>query len=436
MILGVIGVALVAAILTYVVLRTIDPPERQVQAPPLTTPAASTTTTTLPEGPPITNAELVQLIERLVPFVEDHRQLTFVTPPSVVLDDDATYDEALRTYLGGADGMLQRLDTPFELLGLNPNDAEMTDALVAFHGDKTVVFYDTVHNLVHVRAVPATPYLSAVLVVGLTEHLNDQHFETDAIATPGAYGDATFGLATLVGGDAWRIAAAWADTQSATDQDQIRAELQARRGNDADTAQVPSALASWLRYPAEGGVTYTANLVTSQSSAPLDATFADPPDGSAQVLAPARLAAEIGQLDVAVPEVEGTVESSGTFGRFFLEAMMAPVVDEDTLALAMNGYRGDTLVIFENDDGQSCARLDVTTGDAAIDNTFKALTEWAAQRNGSVTSLADPDRTGRELVRLDVCSPGGGNTGSTTTTAPGGPSGTDPSTTIPRGPRP
>lgn len=435
MVLGVIGVALAAAIVTFLVLRVIRPPKSTVEAPPTTSGSATTTTTTLPKGPVITPAELVRLTDELAPFVERTRQLDFTTRPTALLEDDVTYATALRTYLGRSRGLMDRLSSPFDLFGLNPNDADLARSLQAFNGDKTVVFYDTVRNIIHVRAVPATPYLSTMLVVGLTEQLDDQHFTTDAVAAPEAYGDGTFGLSTLVGGDAWRVASAWADTRSPRDQQQIRAELTARRGDDADSAKVPAVLAAWLRYPADHGVTFTANLVTARSSDPLDTVFADPPDGSAQVLAPARVAARLGQLPVATPKVDGTVESTGTLGRFFLEAALTPVVSDSVLSLAMNGYRGDTLVVFENDRSASCARIDVTTGDSSPDHMRSALTTWAAQRNGSVTLVADPSRAGRQLVRLDVCSGGGGNPDTTTTTT-GGATGTNPSSTVPRGPRP
>lgn len=435
MILGVIGVALVAAVVTYLVLRVVRPPERQVRAPVTTVAATSTTTTTLPQGPAITAAELAALTEQLVPFVEQTRQLEFTTFPTAILDDDATYAAALRTYLARSDGLMERLTTPFEVLGLNPNDADMGTALQAFVGDRSVVFYDTVQNIIHVRAVPATPYLSAVLVVGLTEQLDDQHFTTDQIAAPAAYGDGVFGMKTLVGGDAWRVATAWAATQSGADQEQIRAELQARRGDDTDTAKVPTALAGWLRYPADSGITFTSNLVTARSSAPLDAVFGDPPDGSAQVLAPARIAAGIDQLAVAEPVVDGAVESSGVFGRYFLETMLSPLVSEDVLVRSMNAYRGDTLVVYENTESQSCVRMHISTGESEPTTMQEAVSTWATQRNGTVSLVADPDRAGNRLVHLEVCGGGGGSPDTTTTTS-GAAAGTDPSSTVPRGPRP
>lgn len=436
MVIGVIAVALVAAIVTYLVLRVVRPPKPRAVVPTTAPFTSTTTTTTLPSGPVVTAAELSRLVDELVPFIERTRQLEFTSHPTVLLEDDVTYAASTRDYLARGSAFAERLSDPFEVLGLNPNDADMATALGAFEGDKGVVFYDTVHNIVHVRATPATPYLSTMLVVGLTEQLDDQHFTTDRIAAPTGYGDSTFGMATLVGGDAWRIAAAWADRRPTADQAQIRDELQARRGADTDTARVPAALAAWLRYPADHGVRFTANMVTARSSASLDSVFRSPPDGSAQVLAPARIAAHIDQLEVTTPQVDGTVASKGTFGRFFLEAMFGTLVPEDTLELALNGYRGDTLVVYENEQSGTCVRMDVTTGDAAPDNMNKAMTAWASARNGSVQLVDDPERDGRRLVRLDVCSGGGGTPDSTTTTTIAGAQGTDPSSTIPGGPRP
>lgn len=433
MILGVIAVALAAAVVTYAVLRVIRPPARRVVAPPATvTPASTTTTTTLPRGPAITPAQLSRLTDELIPFVEQQRQLKFTTHPTTLLENDATYQASLRAYLARSRAFLGRLSTPFEVLGMNPNDADMTRSLDAFWGTKSAVFYDTVHNIVHVRAVPATPYLSTVLVVGLTSELDDQHFPTDQIAAPRAYGEDDFGMATLAGGDAWRIAAAWAATRPPSEQNEIRVEMDARRGDDTDTSKIPSALADWFRYPADQGVRFTMDLVTSRSSAPLDSVFTNPPDGSAQVMAPARIAGQIGQLPVAVPIVDGKVSSSGTFGAFFLESLLAPVVPDDVLSLAMDGYRGDSLVAYDSAGSGACVRMEVTTGDSAPDNMHRALTQWASTRQATVTLVADPQRPGRRLVQLDMCT-GGGNSGSTTTTT-SGPAGSNPSSTVQGGP--
>lgn len=434
MILAVIGLALLAALVTYLVLRLIRPPEPRVA--PATTTVSTTTSTTLPSGPTITAAELARLVDELVPFVQDARRLTFRSAPEVVLSDEAAYTAALDAHLAAGEDWLERLTVPFEVLGLNANDADMTGALRAFTGEKTAVFYDPENATVHVRPVPATPYLSTMVVVGLVQALDDQHFRTGAVAAPEAYGDGTFGLATLVGGDAWRIASQWADGRSADDQLQIRDELQTRRGADADTARVPAALAEWLRYPADEGVRFTANMVTSRSSGPLDAAFRNPPDGSAQVQSPARFTAHIDQLSVATPRVDGQVHSSGTLGRLFLEAAVGPVAPSDQLARAMSGYRGDTLVAYESDDAGSCVRMDVTTGDAEPDHMHQVLDLFAAQRGGEVALVPDPDRDGRRLVRLDLCVGGGSAPDSTTTTTTPGSAGTDSPSTVPGGPLP
>lgn len=436
MILGVLAVALVAGVVTYLVLRVVRPPKPRAAVPTTTLFESTTTTTTLPRGPAITAAELATLVDQLIPFVQQKRQLTFTTHPTAILEPDATYSASLRDYLDRSKGFTTRLSEPFDVLGMNPSDANMNDALQAFQGSKSVVFYDTIHNIVHVRAVTATPYLSTMLVVGLTEELDDQHFTTDAIASPTAYGDAQFGLSVLVGGDGWRIASMWADGRSPSDQREIRAELKARRGADNDASKVPAALAAWLRYPAEDGVTFTQDLVTATSSDPLNVVFRTPPDGSAQVLAPARIAAGLGQLPVATPAVDGKVTSSGTFGRLFIDAFLSPVVPSDLLDLAMDGYRGDTLVAYDKPDGATCVRLDVTTGDSDPANMRKALQGWASQRNGHVTDVDDPSRPGAKLVRLDVCSGGGGSPNTTTTSTIAGATGTNSSSTVPGGPLP
>ncbi len=430
MILGVIGVALAAAIATYLVLRVIRPAKHRVAAPPTTVAdTTTTTTTTLPKGAPITAAQLKALTASLVPFVEHTRQLSFTSAPKPVLEDSAAYDRAFTAYLAHSDGLADRLSTPFKVLGMNPNEADLDRAMTAFYGTRTVAFYDTTTNTLHVRATPATPYLSAMLVVSLTEQLDDQHFTTDRIADPPAFGDGVIGLRTLVEGDGWRVANAWVNSRPPKEQSQAQAELKARRGGDADTKRVPAALADWLRLPANVGPSFTSNLVTATSSAPLNAAFKAPPDGSAQVTSPGRFQAPVAQLAVAVPDVDGKVDASGTFGQFMLNEFLDGVASDRVLSLAMNGYRGDTLVAYEKG-SRSCVRLDVSTGDSSPTNMRAALGAWATQRDGKVTLVPDAAHKGRKLVRLDVCTPGSDDSGSTTTTTTG-PSGSNSSSTIP-----
>ena len=290
MILGMIGVALAAAIVTYLVLRVVRPPKHRVAAPPTTVEnSTSTTSSTVPAGPAITQAQLDRLTQRLVPFVEKTRQLKFTSPPKPKLDDDLAYTRSFRASLARNDALMRRLTVPFEVLGMNPNDVSLTDALQTFYGDKTVAFYDPVTNELHVRAVPATPYLSTMLVVSLTEQLDDQHFTVDRVARPSGFGDGVIGLRTLLEGDGWRVANLWINRQSAADRSRAEDELKARRGGDANTSRVPAALSDWLRIPIQDGVSFTSDLVTSTSSSPLDAAFRHPPDGAAQITSPARL---------------------------------------------------------------------------------------------------------------------------------------------------
>lgn len=428
MILAVIGVALAAAIVTYIALRLIRPGAQNAAKPPATStaPTTSSTTTTLPQGANITAEQLRRLTADLVPFVESTRRLTFMSQPKPVLDNDVAFSRAYRVSLQRDDALMRRLETPFKVLGLNPNEIDMPRALQAFWGDKTVVFYDTVTNTLHVRETPPTPYLSTVLVVGLTEQLDDQHFTTDAMVKTTQFGDQVIGLRTLVQGDAWRVASIWAGTRSASENAQIRAEINARAGASADTTQVPAALSAWLRMPADNGVSFTTDLVTTTTSSPLDAAFKNPPDGSAQVAAVGRFQAPTKQLKVKAPAVDGKILAKGTFGQLYLGEVLGPVVSDKVSALALSGYRGDTLVAYEKD-SRTCIRMDITTGSADPANMHKALTEWASNREGTVTMHPDALRKGRKVIRLDACAPGSGGSQGTTTTTPG-PSQPSPST--------
>ena len=382
----------------------------------------------------ITAAELQRLTDELVPFIEQARQLGFTTPPRPVLDGDAAYATAFDLEVGRTAAIMKRLKIPFSVLGLSPGPVDLVAAQRAFFGNSGIAFYDPTTNVLHVRAVAATPYLKAMLVAGLTEQLDDQHFGLDRMDDATGFGDGIIGLRTLAEGDGLRIAGRWLGGQSLADQRAATAEALARRRAGGAQSAVPSALQNWLSLPTEVGASYTNNLVTSTTSSPLDSAFRNPPDGSAQVVAIGRYQSPVPQLSVSVPKADHPANASGTFGSFYLNEVLEGVVSDHVLALALAGYRGDSMVTWTNGP-QWCVRMDVSTGDADPKNMRSALTEWTTKRDGKVSMQPDSKRPGEQVVRLDVCGqqPGGGS-GSTTTsssipTSPGRPG--PRSTTVP-----
>ena len=398
-------------------------PYRTIPPAPSTSVAPSTTVPT-EQAPVLTPAALDKLTAELVPFVEQHRQLTFIDQPAPVLESDAAYLKSWHALLAQNAPLLKRLQATTETLGLNPNGIDLVDVQAAYFGDKGVAFYDAKANVIHVRAVPGTTYVSAMVVASLTEQLDDQHFTAASLGDSKEFGDDTIGPTTLIIGDGLRIEMMWLRTQSQLKVDQAFQEQAARTGASSDPLRVPVALAQWLFLPADVGGTYTSDAVTSTSSAQLDALFENPPDGSAQVLTPNRYQAGIRQLAVATPKADGKVDASGTFGAFFLQEMLGAVVTGDPLQAAMTRYAGDSLVTWKSGKGY-CSRLDVSTGTNQIEQMRSAMAAFAKQTNGTVTLQKDALRPGRQVVRLDQCEPdatdGSGST--TTTTAPSGPGG-------------
>lgn len=432
MVLAVIGVALVAAIVTFLVLLIVRPPSRRVAvAPPTTVPSDSTTTdvpsTTVPNSPVITPARLRALTSDLVPFVESTRMLRFTSPPSPVLDDDAAFAKAWKVHLSHTDPIMQHLDIPFRALGLNPTGVDLVRAQTEFYGTKGIVFYDASTKVLHVRATPNSPYLSASIVEALTEQLDDQHFSTGRIDPTKGLGDEYLGLASLTIGDGQRVASKWVMTQS----QQAQAEVQAEglyRGDVMNPAAVPPALRVWLAFPASQGGAFTAQLVTSTTSAPLDAAFTTPPDGSAQVAVPPRYLDHIAQLPVTIPKADGPVATSGTFGALLLQQTLAPVVGNQDLEAVMQTYRGDSMVGWKSGI-QACVRLRVTTGDDPIGLMSAALKRLADGLRGTVVSVTDPLQPGKTLAEFSVCSTGDEGESTTTTQPPNAPS--SPPSTVP-----
>lgn len=434
MVLAVIGVALVAALVTFLVLLVVRPPKKSVVAETSTTVPASTTTVpppTVPAAPPLTQARLDALTDELVPFVEQTRQLRFDDPPRPVLDDDATFTAAFHKRLARTDAMLEKLEVPFKALGLNPNGVDLVDAQTAFYGDGTVSFYDPVTDVLHVRAVGDTPYVSASLVAALTEQLDDQHFDVSEMDTPKGLGDDVIGLRSLVVGDGQRVASVWIHGRSMDDQASIDEEAQARFGAAQDPGAVPPALSAWLATPAKLGGGFTSRLVTRSSSKPLDHAFTTPPDGSAAVVLTDRYVDGVGQLPVPVPEADGPDTAHGTLGYVILSHAFAGVVEETKVFAAMDTYRGDAMVAWKAG-GRSCVRVDLSTGDIPGTLLQEVVRTWAAQADGKVELVKGTAASGRQLIRLTVCTPGSSD--STTTTEPPtttAPSQQGPTSTVP-----
>jgi hypothetical protein len=435
MVLAVIGVALLAAIVTFLVLLAVRPPKRQAAVPPTTAPStsasSSSTIPTIPAAPPITAAELRQLTDELVPFIEATRQLRFTTAPRPSLDSDSDFVKAFDVEVNRTAPTMRRLRIPFSVLGLSPGPTDLVAAQRAFYGNNGIVFYDPTTNVVHVRRVGVTPYLKAMLVTGLTEQLDDQHFDIGRMDASTGFGDEAIGMRTIAMGDGFRIAGRWLARQSLADQDEATNEARARRSADPAQTAVPPALQEWLALPNDVGATYTGTLAGAST---LDAAFRAPPDGSAQVVAIGRYQASLTQLPVAVPTSDEPASASGTFGYFFLNEVLQGVASDDVRSRALAGYQGDSMVTWVNG-SQSCVRMDVTTGDSDPGNMRRALTEWSTKFDGKVSMQPDAKRPGEQVVRLDVCSrqsDGGSSSSSTTTTIPASPGRPGPGpTTIP-----
>lgn len=418
MVLAVIGVALVAALVTFLILLVVRPPKKKVvtQAPTNTTlPTTTVPPPTLPTGAMLTAARLKALTDELVPFVEQARMLKFKTPPTPKLDDAAAFTAAFNARLARTNPMLEKLDVPFKALGLNPNSLDLVAAQKAFYGDGAVAFYDPVTNVLHVKEVPDSPYVSASLVAALTEQLDDQHFTVDAMDTPKNLGDDIIGMRSMVVGDGQRIADLWVNEQSPDDQNAIREEAQARFGAARTPDKVPSALSAWLALPARHGGEFTTQLVTASTSMPLNHAFAAPPDGSASLLVANRFQDGIAQLTVATPKADGPDTAHGTLGYLLLSHVFANVVESSKVTAAMDSYRGDALVAWKSE-SRSCTRIDVSTGTASNTQLRQVMKAWADKASGTLETVPGPKGTNQTLLRLTVCTPG--NSDSPTTSAP------------------
>jgi hypothetical protein len=191
--------------------------------------------------------------------------------------------------------------------------------------------------------------------------LQDQYFDLQATRDRAATTDARLAVEALIEGDATLLTALYHSQDLATT-DWLHVEslvLQAEQpsyGEELDDNE------TWGRlqvFPYREGRRFVEALFQSGGWEVVNHAYADPPRSTELVLHPERYLAEERDLPtvVFVPELSGTLGVSwtlhlrDTLGEFALGLYLAQTLPEEAVWPAADGWDGDTLVVWEHEDG-------------------------------------------------------------------------------------
>jgi len=407
-VLGVVAVlALLAA--TVVVVTGGDDEEGPVASPTPTTgaPDAPGPPSTTAPAEPLDEAELRALVDELQAYVAEARGLEYLRPVVVELADDAAFEARLLEKFEEDVEEIEEAEVFYRALGLIDPERSLVDELRSIYSQGVLGFYDPETDELVVRGASLTPYIRQTIVHELVHALDDQHFELFREEYDEREDEIGTGFTALVEGNARRVEQQWLADQPADVREEAEAEERAfAEGIDVDA--FPEILLFEIGAPYELGEIFVGAVAADGGERAVDASFADPPTTSEQVLFPPLYAAREARVEVPPPPADGEVVDQGVVGALFWFGLFttgdSPVEAQDAFG-AVQGWGGDWAVTWEDGDA-ACVRVDVV-GDT-LDDTAEleqALRAWAEESAAAQVSTVD----GR--VRLESCLAGavGGN---------------------------
>jgi hypothetical protein len=228
----------------------------------------------------------------------------------------------------------------------------------------------------------------------LTHAVDDQWFGLDDDA---ADADEAFAIGALAEGSSTWVEERY--TEQMTAADRAAAARQARREIDAmELPEFPLSVTEIGESVYSLGHLYVSGLIADGGIAALDAAFALPPMSTEQVLHPERSGVPARPREVAIPDVEGDIRSSGVLGEQqiveVLNAELAPSVSR----VAADGWAGDRYVVVESGD-QVCVVIDIVADTPDDERQLRlAWMRWTArQADASVEDRPDGG------LRIVVC---------------------------------
>lgn len=286
-------------------------------------------------------------------------------------------------------------------LGLVEGDVDLFAENERVVAEGTLGFYQPDSDDLFVRGQELTPAVRATLVHELTHALQDQHFALDVGLTAPTVGAATAARALIEADAAW-VEQEWTSGLSGADLDEYLAEV-AEFATGMDVADVPAVFVESTALPyVFGPGLHTALRVEGPEA--VDGALDDLPISEEQILDPRAYLDGDEPVTFEMPDVDdlGELDSETDLGAFGLFQVLASRLDYAPTVSAVDGWGGDVMQTYRQDDDTVCVALSVT-GDTSTDTDeiAEAFAAWSsdvpdasADREGDVVTLTscDPDQ--------------------------------------------
>lgn len=360
--------------------------------------------TTTASTTPVSEEEFLALVAELSDHVAQARELEFLRPVDVELEDDEQFEARLLETFEEDIAEIEDAEVFYRALGLLDPDTNLLDELRAIYSAGVLGFYDPETDELVVRGRTTTPYVQQTIVHELVHALDDQHFELDRDQYDDRKDEIESGFSALVEGNARRIETAWLDEQPEEFREQARAEEQSFAAG-IDVGAFPEILLFEIGAPYQLGQVFVRQLLAEGGGErAVDAAFDDPPTTSEQVLFPPRYFEREPRVEVPAPPADGEIVDDGVVGALFLFGLLTTgesTVGQSEAFGAVEGWGGDWAVTWRDGD-TSCVRIDlVGDTDQDTDEIEQTLTDWAEQMPASISTVED-------RVRVDSCATAGG----------------------------
>ncbi len=346
-------------------------------------------------------------VEDIATFVEDERDLDFLTPVHVdFLAEDEFREQVTTSEDDLTDEDREALDdatAQLRALGLVEGDLDLFEEQNELTGEGALAFYDPVDKRITVRGTELTPSVKATLAHEMTHALQDQHFDLQKLGED-AGEDGAFVYRAVIEGDATNIEQAYSEQELTAEERDAAAESDADTGEAAYADRAP-ALVAFFVAPYSLGPPFTEVLRSAGAGdEDLDDILRDGLPSEVALFDPTR-ADEPGDVEkLPLPELTDGQEliDDGSFGVFSWFVVLSSRVDPRAALEVVDEWQSDSYVTYD-DGGTVCvkARFQGTTDDVTTEMA-DLLDEWAAAMPEGASSVARSD----EFVELTSCDPG------------------------------
>ena len=253
-------------------------------------------------------------------------------------------------------GWGERLE-PFMLLGLVPQ----VEVSIEARARATVYIPEEGQIYVANGAEERTADDQALVVHAYAHALQDQHFGLNAAGDEAATTDAALALEALLEGDATLVAGLYRYGDLAgADWDHLgELVLMAEQPNCGEGLDQDPAFDRLAHFPNWEGRQFVQALYESGGWKAIDSAYVNPPRSTEEILHPGRYGVGgSAPASVLVPDLstslgeEWAIAWQDTFGEFVMGLYLGLVLPEERAWDAVNGWSGDTFVLWEHEDGR------------------------------------------------------------------------------------